>query len=201
MGGRRPINNMVLARHHDAAAYARVYRKQGRIALFDLLEDPSARTAMRTAQAARFSLSDGEKRQQPYLFETAIASESVASLRSFFTGPAFLAFASAILATPVTGANVDLQRFRPGDYQSLTRGTQDGVAGFALHLTRHWSPAWGGLLLFTDGEGNIAEGHTPQFNRFSLYRLPQDHFISQVSQDATEIWLAISGVLLAAPAE
>ena len=62
---------------------------------------------------------------------------------------------------------------------------------------REWRPEWGGLLLFHEG-GRIVEGFNPLFNSLSLFRVPMDHSVTQVTNFAPRERLAISGWYLKA---
>ena len=95
-------------------------------------------------------------------------------------------------------AYVDAQatRFLPGHF--LTQH-DDGVAGkdrlyaYVLNLTPEWRADWGGLLLFTDGDGHVAEGYTPAFNALNLMRVPQAHLVSEVASYAPVPRLSVTG--------
>ena len=58
-----------------------------------------------------------------------------------------------------------------------------------------------GLLLFHGKDGRIVEGFNPVFNSLSLFRVPQDHSVTQVTSFAPRDRLAISGWFLRAPDE
>ena len=95
-------------------------------------------------------------------------------------------------------AYVDAQatRFLPGHF--LT-SHDDGVEGkdrlfaYVLNLTPVWRADWGGLLLFTDGDGHVAEGYTPAFNALNLLRVPQAHLVSEVASYAPAPRLSVTG--------
>ena len=95
-------------------------------------------------------------------------------------------------------AYVDAQatRFLPGHF--LTQHDDD-VAGkdrlfaYVLNLTPGWRADWGGLLLFTDDDGHVAEGYTPAFNALNLLRVPQAHLVTEVASYAPAPRLSITG--------
>lgn len=125
---------------------------------------------------------------------------AAAPLEAFYdvlNGPAFLG-----LIRDLTGnheaAFCDAQatRYRAGHF--LNAHTDD-VAGkhrlfaYVLNLTPNWRADWGGLLLFQDGDGHIAEGYTPRFNALNLFTVPQSHSVSQVANFVTASRLSITG--------
>jgi Rps23 Pro-64 3,4-dihydroxylase Tpa1-like proline 4-hydroxylase len=183
MDGTKPTKPIAIARRHDAGAYARVYRKRGRIRIQDFLEPSSAEALTNALSRAPFAHTDGRESREPFQFETAPLAETSPLLKDFIAGTQLVAFLSAIAGTSSI-AEVQVARFGAGHFQSLTKGKGEKkkhIANFALNLTRGWKAEWGGLLLFNDDAGNIAEGHVPEFNSLSLFHVPQLHFISQVS--------------------
>lgn len=153
--------------------------------------------AVRSTAAAGFS----------YLFDTyPVAEEVEAGARlglaaeqvyDALNAPAGLRWLRAVTGEPRC-AYVDAQatRFLPGHF--LT-GHDDGVAGkdrlfaYVLNLTPGWRAEWGGLLLFTDGDGHVAEGYTPAFNALNLLRVPQAHLVSEVASYAPAPRLSVTG--------
>ena len=70
---------------------------------------------------------------------------------------------------------------------------------YVLNLTRRWRPDWGGLLHFSDADGNVTETFFPHFNSLSLFRVPQTHFVSYVAPFAQGERTAVTGWLIASP--
>lgn len=101
-------------------------------------------------------------------------------------------------------AYVDAQctRYLPGHF--LTEHDDD-LAGkhrlfaYVLNLTPRWRPDWGGLLLFLDADGHVAEGYTPKFNALNIFRTPFPHCVTQVSTFAGATRYAITGWIRARP--
>ena len=62
-----------------------------------------------------------------------------------------------------------------------------------LNLTPGWRIEWGGLLLFHDEDGHVAEGYAPKFNSLNIFRVPQWHSVSQVASYVDQPRLAITG--------
>jgi Rps23 Pro-64 3,4-dihydroxylase Tpa1-like proline 4-hydroxylase len=111
-----------------------------------------------------------------------IASEAI---YDFLNGAPFLA-----LLRQVTGdqrvAYCDAQITRYSAGQFLTQhdddlGGKDRLYAYVLGLTPQWKADWGGLLLFLDEDGHVAEGYTPKFNALNLFKVPAQHCVSAVS--------------------
>jgi SM-20-related protein len=62
-----------------------------------------------------------------------------------------------------------------------------------LNLTPGWRAEWGGLLLFHDADGHVAEAYAPKFNTLNIFRVPQWHSVSQVASYVDQDRLAITG--------
>lgn len=75
-------------------------------------------------------------------------------------------------------------------------GNEQRRLAYVLNLTRRWRPDWGGLLHFSDEEGNVTETFFPHFNSLSLFRVPQTHFVSYVAPFAQGERSAITGWLI-----
>ena len=158
--------------------------------------------AVKTAAAAGFS----------YLFDNYPLAEElekgtrlgilVEQVYDAFNSPTGLQWLRAVTGDPRV-AYVDAQatRFLAGHF--LTQH-DDGVAGkdrlfaYVLNLTPVWRADWGGLLLFTDVDGHVAEGYTPAFNALNLLRVPQKHLVSEVASYAPVPRLSITGWIRAA---
>lgn len=64
---------------------------------------------------------------------------------------------------------------------------------YVINLSLAWKADWGGLLHFTDDEGNVIDTFIPRFNSLSLFKVPALHFVEQVTPWAQEQRLAITG--------
>ena len=128
------------------------------------------------------------------------AGGSAAALEAFYdllNSEAFLGRVRDLTGNP-TPAFCDAQatRYRAGHF--LNAHTDD-VAGknrlfaYVLNLTPDWRTDWGGLLLFHDADGHIAEGYVPRFNALNLFSVPQTHSVSQVAGFVTASRLSITG--------
>jgi len=142
-----------------------------------------------------------------YLFETVRISNLVragrpvdpafAELFRFLNGPAFLQ-AIADLTGDDRGVYVDAQatRYLPGFFLNSHNDHVEGrdrLFAYVLNLSREWRTDWGGLLLFHDEAGNVAEGYAPAFNALNLFAVPQRHSVSLVAPFAGAPRLSITG--------
>lgn len=90
--------------------------------------------------------------------------------------------------------------YGPGDF--LT-GHDDDVAGknrlaaYVFGLTPGWRIEWGGLLLFHGLHDRTASALAPRFNTLDLFKVPQQHSVSQVTPAAAHRRYAVTGWLRA----
>ena len=70
---------------------------------------------------------------------------------------------------------------------------KDRLYAYVLNLTPGWRVEWGGLLLFHDADGHVAEGYAPKFNSLNIFRVPAWHSVSQVAAYVDQDRLAITG--------
>lgn len=94
--------------------------------------------------------------------------------------------------------NCDAQcsRYVAGDFLNAHDDEAEGkdrLFAYVMNLTPNWRADWGGLLLFVDGDGHVAEGYTPAFNALNLFKTPQSHLVSMVTPFAGAPRYAISG--------
>jgi Rps23 Pro-64 3,4-dihydroxylase Tpa1-like proline 4-hydroxylase len=97
-------------------------------------------------------------------------------------------------------ADAQATAYAPGDF--LT-GHDDDVQGkfrraaYVFGLTPIWRLEWGGLLLFHGSDGHVDRGLAPTFNTLNLFKVPQLHSVSEVTQAAAYRRYAITGWLRA----
>ena len=102
----------------------------------------------------------------------------------------------------VVAADCQATCYRTGHYLNQHDDMQHASRrlAYVLNLTRAWRTDWGGLLLFFDAAGNVAEGYAPAFNVLNLFAVPVVHAVSFVSPLAGAQRLAITGWLHDQPA-
>jgi SM-20-related protein len=86
--------------------------------------------------------------------------------------------------------------YRPGCFLRTHNdegGGQERKVAYVLGFTREWQEDWGGALNFTDQSARTAQVLVPGFNELSMFRVPRDHFVSQVANYAKGQRLAVTG--------
>lgn len=69
----------------------------------------------------------------------------------------------------------------------------DRKFAFVIGLTNSWKPDWGGLLNIIEDEDNLYQSLIPQFNNINIFKVPRQHFVSQVSNFCPQSRISISG--------
>lgn len=102
--------------------------------------------------------------------------------------------------TSLVRADAHACLYRPGHFlrthDDLYPGKKRRFA-YVMNLTRDWSADWGGLLHFVDDQGRPDAVLAPHFNSLNLFRVPRQHFVSQVASYARRSRLSITGWLFA----
>lgn len=119
------------------------------------------------------------------------------AIHDFLNGEAFLRFVRTLTGEPRCAyCDVMVSRYRAGDFLSAH---DDDIVGkkrlfaYVLNFTPVWRPDWGGVLLFLDEDGHVAEGYSPTFNALNLFSVPQAHAVSYVAPFAAGPRLSITG--------
>jgi SM-20-related protein len=129
----------------------------------------------------------------------------VEAVYDFLNGDRFLGFVRQVTGD-ARGAYCDAQatRYRAGHFLNTHDDNVEGkgrLFAYVISMTPQWRTDWGGLLLFHDSDGHIAEGFTPRFNALNIFRVPQPHSVSQVASFVTAGRLSITGWVRAAAAK
>jgi hypothetical protein len=132
------------------------------------------------------------------------AATPLAGFAQFMASPQMLDFFREVTGRPeIRFVDAQATRYRAGDF--LTRH-DDRVGGkhrshaFVLGLTRGWPPEWGGLLLFNEASGGVAEAMAPAFNTMDLFAIGQPHSVSYVAPYAQGSRISIADSELMPPA-
>jgi hypothetical protein len=72
---------------------------------------------------------------------------------------------------------------------------KDRLAAYVFGLTQNWRLEWGGLLLFHGPHDRTATGLAPRFNSLDLFRVPQQHSVSEVTSAAPHRRFSVTGWL------
>ncbi|MDJ0277952.1 2OG-Fe(II) oxygenase family protein [Sphingomonas sp. 2R-10] len=118
----------------------------------------------------------------------------------WMSSPSMLAALRTITgADDVRFADAQATAYAPGDFLTVH---DDAVAGkhrrtaYVFGLTPNWRPEWGGLLLFHRQAGKL-RAVAPDFNRLTLFSVPQDHSVSEVTRAAPTRRYSVTGWLRA----
>ena len=179
--------------------------------VFDIAPEQAA--AMSAAEKASLVQAAGEGAREgfQFLYENHRLSERgeayrdaasyLARIVAFLNGGEFLAFARAVTGEPrIAFADAQATRYGPGHFLTTHTDLEPGkerLAAFVLNMTPRWRPDWGGILLFLDQDGQVAEGYAPVFNALNLLRVPQPHLVSSVASFAGGARYSITGWLRA----
>ncbi len=168
--------------------------------------DLDALSAEERAQFER-GLADSSTDNLQYMFDTIrISSELKAarpvadplrSLHDFINGREFLQFVAALTGDDrLAFADVMATRYLPGHF--LTAHGDENPAerrlyAYVLNLTPRWRADWGGVLMFLDDDGHVAEGYVPAYNALNIFSVPQTHAVSMVTRLAQTPRLSVTG--------
>lgn len=118
-------------------------------------------------------------------------------LFDLMSGPDVLEFVKHISSDQTLDRmNVVATRYTPSCFLRTHNDFKEKSARRVGHLwgfTRNWNPDWGGILQFPDGDRGIIEGHIPEFNTLTLFKVPVTHFVSQVTAYARTPRFVLSG--------
>ena len=115
----------------------------------------------------------------------------------FLNSAPFLGFVRKLTGDP-RPAYVDAQatRYRAGQFLTAhddNLAGKDRLYAYVLNMTLEWRTEWGGLLMFHDADGHLAEAYAPKFNALNIFKVPAWHSVSQVASYVTAERLAITG--------
>jgi Rps23 Pro-64 3,4-dihydroxylase Tpa1-like proline 4-hydroxylase len=113
------------------------------------------------------------------------------------SSPAMLEFARTLTGVrEICVVDAQATRYRPGHFLTAHDDGDNAkgrIAAYVLNLTPAWRADWGGMLLFHDRDGHVAEGYTPSFNALNVMRVPALHSVSYVTPSAASPRLSITG--------
>lgn len=165
--------------------------------------------ALPPAERSEFerSLVDSSTDSVSYLFDTIRISseldsgrrgaEGLRAVHDFVNGRAFLDFVTRLTGDDrVAFADVMATRYLPGHFATAHQDDAPGqkrLYAYVLNLTPQWRSDHGGVLMFLDEDGHVAEGYVPRFNALNIFAVPQVHSVSMVSRLARGPRLSITG--------
>ena len=109
----------------------------------------------------------------------------LARVVEFLNSPPLLSFVREITGlADIAWADAQATLYRQGDLLTVHDDETGGhrrLAAYVLSMTPVWRVEWGGVLVFLDLSGHVAEGYVPTFNALNLFRVPTPHFVSMVA--------------------
>lgn len=129
-------------------------------------------------------------------------ADPMRAIHDFVNDKAFLSFMKRLTGDDRIGsADVMATRYINGHFATAHGDELPGqrrLYAYVLNLTPEWRADWGGILMFLDDDGHVAEGYTPTFNALNVFAVPQTHAVSEVSRLAKAPRYSVTGWLHAA---
>lgn len=120
------------------------------------------------------------------------------AMTEFLNSEDMLSFTKAITNEPsVIKHDAQATLYAPGHFLNAHNDTGENAerrAAYVMGFTKDWRVNWGGQLLFLDGQVTT-QGFSPSFNSLSLFKVPRDHVVTQVSSFAGANRYSITGWL------
>lgn len=170
--------------------------------------------ALAAEERARFetTLVNSSTDSLKYVFDTVrVSSEldggrpvtaAMRAVHDFVNGRPFLDFIRRLTGDErVAFADVMATRYLSGHFATAhgdELADQRRLYAYVLNLTPQWRADWGGVLMFLDEDGHVAEGYVPRFNALNVFAVPQTHAVSLVSPLARAPRLSVTGWVHAA---
>ena len=109
------------------------------------------------------------------------------ALTEFLNDPEFLNFTKTITNEPeVIKIDGQATMYAPGHFLNTHDDAGDMKerrVAYVMGFSKVWSRDWGGQLLFLDGD-DVTRGFTPSFNSLTLFKVPREHIVTQVTNFA-----------------
>ncbi|MBX9576029.1 MAG: 2OG-Fe(II) oxygenase [Caulobacteraceae bacterium] len=118
-------------------------------------------------------------------------------LHAFFNTPEWLDWARTLTGDDrIVYVDAQATRYLPGHFLNGHDDRHEDAGrlyAYVLNLTPRWRPEWGGLLAFTDDEGDVTQTFAPAFGTLNVFRVPQPHLVTQVADFAPEPRFSVTG--------
>lgn len=123
--------------------------------------------------------------------------QALYDLHAAFNGPEWIDFARRLTGDDRI-AYVDAQatRYLPGHFLNTHTDEHEGAGrlyAYVLNVSPVWRAEWGGLLMFTTPDGQVAETFVPQFDTLNVFKVPADHAVSMVAPFAGGARYSVTG--------
>lgn len=120
------------------------------------------------------------------------------AMTEFLNSPEMLTFTKSITNEPsVIKHDGQATLYAPGHFLNAHNDTGDHAerrAAYVMGFTKGWHVNWGGQLLFLDGKDTQC-GFSPSFNTLTLFKVPREHVVTQVTNFAGAGRYSITGWL------
>ena len=85
--------------------------------------------------------------------------------------------------------------YRPGCFlkRHSDEAPENRRVAHIFGFTKGWQAHWGGLLHILDEKGNVRHALIPGFNTLTLFKVPTEHFVSQVASYTPESRYSVTG--------
>ncbi|NVJ51768.1 MAG: 2OG-Fe(II) oxygenase [Gammaproteobacteria bacterium] len=126
-------------------------------------------------------------------------NEKFAKLIDFYNSDELKNFIGAIIGeSDIADIDGKITRYMPGHFlkKHCDTGVNDKAerkCAYVLSLTKNWEADWGGLFHMLDDQGRVNNTIMPSFNTLNIFRVPQDHLVSQVANYAPTARFSITG--------
>jgi Rps23 Pro-64 3,4-dihydroxylase Tpa1-like proline 4-hydroxylase len=106
-------------------------------------------------------------------------------LIQYITGDEFLGFVKYITGElEINKVDGQASRYQRTEFLNMHNDKivqEDRKAAYVMGLTKKWRVDFGGLLHILNDDWTIREVHIPQFNCMTIFKIPREHFVSQVA--------------------
>ena len=123
-------------------------------------------------------------------------------LTEFLNSPEFMDFTKTITnEADVIKIDGQATLYAPGHFLNTHDDAGDikeRRVAYVMGFSKNWSRDWGGQLLFLDGD-DVTCGFSPSFNTLSLFKVPREHIVTQVTNFAGAGRYSVTGWLRTDP--
>ena len=123
-------------------------------------------------------------------------------LTEYLNSPEFMDFTRTITNEPdVIKIDGQATLYAPGHFLNAHDDAgeiKERRVAYVMGFSKGWSRDWGGQLLFLDGP-DVTRGFSPSFNTLSLFKVPREHVVTQVTNFAGAGRYSVTGWLRTDP--
>ena len=123
-------------------------------------------------------------------------------LTEFLNSPEFMDFTKTITnEADVIKIDGQATLYAPGHFLNTHDDAgeiKERRVAYVMGFSKNWSRDWGGQLLFLDGD-DVTRGFSPSFNTLSLFKVPREHIVTQVTNFAGAGRYSVTGWLRTDP--